>query len=469
MTPATKHKPYPAYKPSGVAWLGDVPSTWPVARLRFQVKTNPVKSEIRGLSEDTSVSFVPMEAVGEYGGLRLEQTRPLEEVTAGYTYFRDGDVVVAKITPCFENGKGSIADGLENGIAFGTTELHVLRPSPLMDRKYLFYLSISHAFRQIGASYMYGAGGQKRVPDDFIRDFRHPLPTISEQRTIAAFLDRETARIDALIEKKQRQIELLQEKRAAIISHAVTKGLNPKARMKDSGIEWLGKVPEHWEVKKLGLISTSLQTGPFGSQLHSSDYVDDGIPIINPANIQNGEIVPDNQCTVDGATFQRLSRHRLFEGDIVFARRGEMGRCALVTAESDGFLCGTGSLRVELNKRLVDPHFISLFLSTAGVKDHLLLESVGSTMDNLNTGILARIPIAVPPLEEQETIRRYVASSLQQIGSTAGRISDSIVMLREYRTALISATVTGKMDVQSIEKNGTMTGKDCIRCAGRRP
>jgi len=251
MTQQRKRATYTAYKPSGLMWLEDVPSMWPISRLCFQVKINPVKSEIRGIPQDTSVSFVPMEAVGEYGGLRLEQTHALENVANGYTYFRDGDVVVAKITPCFENGKGSIADGLENGIGFGTTELHVLRPSSFMDRNYLFYLTISHAFRKIGASYMYGAGGQKRVPDTFIRDFRHPIPTTKEQRSIAAFLDRETARIDALIEKKQRQIELLQEKRSALISHAVTKGLAPKAPMKDSGIEWLGEIPAHWEVAPL--------------------------------------------------------------------------------------------------------------------------------------------------------------------------------------------------------------------------
>jgi len=209
-------------KDSGIEWLGSIPSAWTVARLRFLVKANPSKSEIRGLSQNTTVSFVPMEAVGEYGRLRLEQSRALEDVLNGYTYFRDGDIVIAKITPCFENGKGSIAEGLENGIGFGTTELHVLRPSCLMDRNYLFYLTISHSFRQIGAAYMYGAGGQKRVAEDFIRDFRHPIPTIDEQSAIAAFLDRETARIDALIEKVETSIKLLLEYRTALISEAVT-------------------------------------------------------------------------------------------------------------------------------------------------------------------------------------------------------------------------------------------------------
>jgi len=255
VTPPTgqtvKRATYPAYKPSGVEWLGEVPEHWHPIRLRYRARINPSRSELNGTPGDLDVSFVPMEAVHEYGGLTLDQTRPLAEVATGYTYFRDGDVLAAKITPCFENGKGSIANGLVNGIGFGTTELHVLRPCAGLDRRFLFYVTISHAFRRLGAAEMYGAGGQKRVPDDFIRDFRQPIPSSAEQKAIAAFLDRETARIDALVEKKRRQIDLLPEKRSALISHAVTKGLDPTAPMKDSGIEWLGHVPEHWELLQL--------------------------------------------------------------------------------------------------------------------------------------------------------------------------------------------------------------------------
>jgi len=439
---------YSRYKDSGIQWLGEIPADWAVARLRFQAKMNPTKSEIRGLSEDAEVSFVPMEAVDQWGGLRLERTRALEEVANGYTYFRDGDVVVAKITPCFENGKGSIADGMKNGIGFGTTEFHVLRPGPSLDRKYLFYLTISHAFRKIGTSYMYGAGGQKRVPDDFIRDFCHPIPAPDEQRAIAAFLDRETARIDSLIEKKRRQIELLQEKRSALISHGVINGLNPNAKMKDSGIEWLGMVPAHWEVMTLGRIAEDLQTGPFGSQLHAADYVEGGIPVINPANLQDGGIVPDGGCTISEEKFTQLIRHRLTEGDVVFARRGEMGRCAMVTKTSEGFLCGTGSLRVRLNGGIAYPRYVSLFLCIPGVRDHLLLESVGSTMDNLNTGILARTPVAVPPKAEQIAIAEYVTVQTGRIKAITEMVVESMNTLREYRTALVSAAVTGKIDVR---------------------
>ena len=224
-------------KDSGIKWLGKIPEEWKLERLRFHIKLNPSKSELRNYKENTIASFIPMEAVGKYGGINREETKTIDEAVGGYTYFKNNDVVVAKITPCFENGKGAIADNLSNGIGFGTTEFHVLRPEPHMDSCFLFYLTISYPFRKLGEAEMKGAAGQKRVPEDFIRDLRHTIPSYEEQKFIASFLDRETEKIDALIAKKERQIELLQEKRFALISHAVTKGLNPNAKMKDSGIE----------------------------------------------------------------------------------------------------------------------------------------------------------------------------------------------------------------------------------------
>ena len=201
-----------------------------------------------------------MEAVGEYGGLDLEQTRVVAERGSGYTEFEDGDVVVAKITPCFENGKGALACGLLNGAAIGTTELHVLRPRSNLDRQLLFYFTISPLFRTLGEGEMYGAGGQKRVPTSFCEDVPIPLAPLDEQRAIVDFLDQETAKIGTLIRKKQTLIERLQEKRAALITRTVTSGLPPEAaraaglepepKMKPSGVEWLGEVPAHWEVKR---------------------------------------------------------------------------------------------------------------------------------------------------------------------------------------------------------------------------
>lgn len=417
---------------------------WPISRLRFHVKINPVKSEIRGISEDTSVSFVPMEAVGEYGGLRLEQTHALEDVTNGYTYFRDGDVVVAKITPCFENGKGSIADGLENGIGFGTTELHVLRPSSFMDRNYLFYLTISHAFRKIGASYMYGAGGQKRVPDSFIRDFLHPIPTTEEQRAIAAFLDRETARIDALIEKKRRQIELLQEKRSALISHAVTKGLDPNAPMKDSGIEWLGEIPEHWDLPPL-YARYSVELGKMlDAKRITGEFL---LPYLRNIDVQWDRVNVENLPEMDIAP-DEYNRFTLTEGDLVICEGGEVGRTAMWHGELQVCAFQKAIHRVRPRSLRDVQRFFYYVMRTAAGSGVFLAYGNPNTIPHLTAEKLRVYRFPFPPRDEQQRIVAHLDRETARIDALVDKVIESIDGLREYRTTLISAAVTGKIDVR---------------------
>jgi type I restriction enzyme S subunit len=215
--------PHAPMKPSGIEWLGEVPVGWEVKRLRFVTNLNPSKSEVSALDRGTAVSFLPMEAVGDDGSLALDNEKTIGELETGYTYFRDGDVTIAKITPCYENGKGALMRGLTNGIGFGTTELIVARPMPLQATgAYLHYLFISPDFRDIGESHMYGAGGQKRVPDAFVRNFATAVPPIPEQVAIAEFLTTELAKFDTLTAEAQRAIDLLQERRTALISAAVT-------------------------------------------------------------------------------------------------------------------------------------------------------------------------------------------------------------------------------------------------------
>lgn len=208
-------------KDSKVEWLGDIPAHWAPKRMRFCMKTNPSKGEIK-LNDDELVSFIPMEAVGEFGGLNLDAEKELGEISGGYTYFADNDVVVAKITPCFENGKGAIARGLKNGMAFGTTELHVIRSDDTLLPDYLFHLTMSHPFRCIGESEMYGAGGQKRVPETFLKDFRIGLPPVNEQQDIIDYINKVNQKLDLQMSKATDVIDRLTEYRSALITNAVT-------------------------------------------------------------------------------------------------------------------------------------------------------------------------------------------------------------------------------------------------------
>lgn len=220
--PADQLPENPPLNPSGIEWLGNIPEHWEVKRSRFVLRVNPSSSVLRTLDECEEVSFVPMDSVGVEGGINLEQSRVIGDVSTGYTEFQNNDVVVAKITPCFENGKAALAENLLNGAAYGTTELHVLRAQESIDRRFLFLVVISDIFRKNGESEMYGAGGQKRVPPEFIKDFLIPLPPLPEQRAIAAYLDEETAIIDALVAKVETAIERLREYRSALITAAVT-------------------------------------------------------------------------------------------------------------------------------------------------------------------------------------------------------------------------------------------------------
>lgn len=221
-------------KDSGVKWLGEIPAHWSPKRLRFCMTTNPSKGEIK-LANDALVSFIPMEAVSEFGGLNLDAEKELGDISGGYTYFANNDVVVAKITPCFENGKGAIARGLKNGIAFGTTELHVMRSGEALLPDYLFHLTMSHPFRCIGESEMYGAGGQKRVPETFLKDFRVGLPSINEQQEIVAYINKVNQKLDLQMQKAIDVVARLVEYRSALITNAVTGKIDVRGFQLPSG------------------------------------------------------------------------------------------------------------------------------------------------------------------------------------------------------------------------------------------
>ena len=213
---------YAGYKEVPNVIARRIPKEWSVERVRFLAKLNPGAS--KPLNPDEEVSFIPMEAVGDDGSLDASRSRVIKDVSNGYTYFEEGDVSIAKITPCFENGKGAVMKGLATGVGFGTTELIVLRPdeSRRVQSQWLYYLTQSDEFRAIGEASMLGSGGQKRVPDLFVKDFLAPVPTESEQQSIANFLDTETRRIDSLIDHQMELIESLKRLRTATISEAIT-------------------------------------------------------------------------------------------------------------------------------------------------------------------------------------------------------------------------------------------------------
>lgn len=441
-------KPYPKYKDSGIEWLGEVPEGWPAKRLRFCLKLNPSKQEIRHLPKDTELPFIPMEAVGEAGSLDLSNTRPIDDVENGYTFFRNNDVAIAKITPCFENGKGCIFRNLVHDYGFGTTELTVMRPRHL-DPAFLYYLTISHQFRVTGIGLMQGSAGQKRVPDDYIRDYIIGLPSEAEQQAIATFLDQETAKIDALIQKKERMIELLKEKRVALITQAVTKGLDPNVPMKDSGIEWLGEVPEHWDIKKLKHVSTYMVSN-VDKKTQEGETT---IRLFNYTDVYNNEFLTNEMdLMVASAPPGQLDNFIVYTDDVLITKDSEdwkdIAKPALVKSTAPDILCGYHLAMIRPIRGISTGKFLFRALQSTLINQQFQIASNGVTRYGLPKSAIGESLITLPSIKEQHEIASHIDQETSKIDNLTSKIISSITLLREYRSSLINAAVTGKIDLR---------------------
>ena len=295
---------------------------------------------------------------------------------------------------------------------------------------------------------------QPLITSEQVKALPVPRLPLEEQKQIAAFLDRETTKIDTLIDKQEQLITLLQEKRQAIISHAVTRGLNPNVKMKDSGIEWLGEIPTHWLCVSLKNIepynSQMVQTGPFGAQLHASDYVDEGVPLILIKNVRNLAIDDSDIPKISAEDATRLSNYRVEVGDIVFSRVGSIGRIAKITEKERGWLISGQMLRLRLGSNLLNSEYSLYALSSKIVEDYVAYYSVGSTRDSINTEILMNLKIPLPPVKEQKQIAAFLDKETTKIDILIEKCETAIELLKERRTALISAAVTGKIDVRNV-------------------
>ena len=383
-----------------------------------------------------------MEAIGEQGQLDLSATRLVEEVQSGYSRFFDGDVVIAKITPCFENGKGALIRGTLGGVGFGTTELHVLTPGPDLDGRFLYYITVDPRFRQLGAASMTGTAGQQRVPEDFVRDLRVRVPRLPQQRAIAGYLDHETARLDALVAVKERALGLLAEKRRALIARAVTHGLNPDIPLRDSGNPWLGETPAHWTRSHLKRLLTSMDYG-----ISASVKASGSVAVLRMGDIQDGEIHFSGVGYVDCVDKALLLR----PGDLVFNRTNsldQIGKVALFRGWSNYPVSFASYLvRLRCGPKVL-PEFLNWLLNSASPVAWgraQALPAIGQA--NLNPNRYGYLPVSLPSIAEQEDIVWFISSRTSQIDAIRAETQRTVDLLIERRSALIAAVVTGRLKV----------------------
>ncbi|HEY9898246.1 MAG TPA: hypothetical protein V6D00_03610 [Pantanalinema sp.] len=446
-------KRYSTYKASGVKWLDVVPSHWEMKRLRYVAALNPPRSEVSDLPGSMPVSFLPMELIGDDGTLRLLNEKKLDDIGTGYSYFREGDITIAKITPCYENGKGALMQGLVNGIGFGTTELIVVRPNPeLASGAFLHYLFNSSEFRKLGEGQMYGAGGQKRIPDTFVRDFKAALPPLVEQGAIVDFLDRETAKIDVLVAEQQRLVELLEEKRQAVISHAVTKGLNSEAAMNDSGIKWLGEVPAHWKVVCVRRIIERFEQGWSPDCLGFS--AEEGSWGVLKSGCVNWGVFNENENKALPESLEPIPALEVRAGDVLMSRASGspelIGSVAYVYSTRPALMLSDKIFRLHPSPSINPEYLVAVFNSTC-VRAQIVSSISGAEglANNLSQASIKSFYLVLPPRDEQAAIIAFIKQEVALLDRLSEETKRAIATLQERRCALISAAVTGQIDVRT--------------------
>jgi type I restriction enzyme S subunit len=435
-------KPYPSYKPSGVEWLGELPSEWDCLPLRRLVSLDNDKVEA---DSEMPLPYVGMENIEPWTG-RLLQLDP-DAIPEGISNrFVPGSVLFGKLRPYL--AKASFV----NFVGLCSSELLVLQ-SVKLQPAYLKYELLTDGFISLVDSSTYGAK-MPRASWDFIGGVHLPVPPLEEQRGIAAFLDAETAKIDTLIEKKQALIEKLKEQRTALISRTVTRGLPPEAaraagldphpRLKPSGVEWLGDVPEHWEVNKLKYLA-DVESGHTPSRSVPEYWIDTNIPWVSLNDsgfLRNHDYISETAVQISERGMANSSAHLLPAGAVVFSRDATVGLCAITTrpmAVSQHFIayiCGPRLL----------PRF--LLLALKAMAQHLERLSMGSTIPTIGMPDIHSLSAPVPPSTEQEVICEYIDAECSKLDQTAAQVEAAASCLREYRSALITAAVTGKIDVR---------------------
>lgn len=402
---------YAEYKESGVEWLGEVPKHWEVKRLKFCVQLTDKKIKA---DPEKPLPYIGLENIQSWTG-KLLPLDPNVVPTSVANRFGKRMTLFGKLRPYLAKACNPDFEGL------CSTELLVFK-SIGFEQRLLLYLLLTDEFIKTVDSSTYGAK-MPRANWDFIGNCIVPVPSREEQKRIAAFLDKETTKIDTLIEKQEQLITLLQEKRQAIISHAVTRGLNPNVKMKGSGIEWLGEVPEHWEVRRLKYICCFA----YGDSLPSEKRIEGDVQVYG----SNGHV-----------GFHQFSN--TIAPCIVIGRKGSFGK---VNYSSDSVFAIDTTFFVDSRYTNANVRWLYYLLGL------LQLDAVSkdSIVPGLNREDAYQQMGVYPPLKEQKQIATFLDKETTKINTLIGKCETAIELLKECRTALISAVVTGKIDVRDVD------------------
>lgn len=430
---------YPAYKDSGVDWLGEIPEGWSIKPLWALFR----RHKLTGFPDEQLLSVYRDYGVIPKASRDDNFNKPSDDLGA-YQLVQVGDLAINKM----KAWQGSVGISSHRGVV--SPAYHVYAPNHSEAPQYLHHLFRCNEYI---AGYLANSKGI-RVNQWDLEPQQHSrmsvlLPSFQEQTQIARFLDQETARIDALIEEQQRLIELLKEKRQAVISHAVTKGLDPTVPMKDSGVEWLGEVPAHWETTPLRYVATMIDGDRSSSYPSEDDLVDEGVPFVSSKNIVGYKFTDKNLNFITPEKFSSLGRGKLRDGDLVITVRGTIGHVAVF----DSAVIGSNTGFINAQMMIIRPkagltEYLRLCSESSFWQKQLDVAAYGSTVKQLSNPIVGGLIIALPPRAEIPSLVSRVEALEAEFEELISEAQMGTSLLQERRSALISAAVTGKIDVR---------------------
>ena len=430
---------YEAYQDSGVEWLGEVPEHWGIARLRsiFQIVKRIAGTDGFDVLSITQKGIKTKDLESGEGQLSSDYSK--------YQIVNKGDFAMNQMDLL----TGYVDISQFDGVTSPDYRVFQLFKPNRDYPQYLLRLLQNCYHQRLFFPYGQGAAhlGRWRLPKEEFNNFLFPRPPLEEQTQIARFLDHETARIDALIAEQKRLIELLKEKRQAVISHAVTKGLDPTAPLKDSGVEWLGEVPEHWDVGCVKHLSACISKGTTPTTI-GAEFQDDGIRFLKAENIGLGRVSISPEFFISEDAHETLKRSALAESDVLVVIAGATtGKSAVL---SSNMLPANTNQAVSFI-RLSNPvyaDFLHLWLSVELIQRFILLNSVQSAQPNLSMEDLGNIPIVIPPPTDISELTTHISENAKGYDQLIEEVLKAMKFLQERRSALISAAVTGKIDVR---------------------
>ncbi len=437
-----KYQPYLEYKDSGVEWLGWIPTHWHKLQLKrhcsvsggFAFPSDSLGDEgtpvirIGDILTDGSVSLTNCKYVGNGDSIAYSKYR----VSAG-------DLLMAMTGATI----GKAGWYKEKETALLNQRVGTFKAGATIDVNFLWYVLASAGYQEHIRLTAFG-GAQPNISDTGMLAYETAFPSLLEQRTIAAFLDYETTRIDQLIAKQQRLIELLKEKRQTVISHAVTKGLNPNVPMKVSGVEWLGQVPEHWVATPLKHYAKVIDCKHI-----TAEFTDQGFPLASISEVKGWSVNLVNAKRTSTKFYEELIEggRKPRPGDIIYSRNATVGEAALVTEDMPDFAMGQDVCLIRLCDSL-ESEFLLYVLKSGVIETQLSLAMVGSTFKRINVDNIRNFLLALPPKSEQKAIVKTLSNLTSKYDSLVFKAQLKIGLMQERRTALISAAVTGKIDLR---------------------